>query len=92
LPSRAELPGELDELRRLNQALVQLRVAWLGNLRQPDYKAHRAQLRGQRATEVRRLRHLPVRPWSHGELAEALGVSRASIQQWERPHLDRRRT
>jgi DNA-binding transcriptional regulator YiaG len=90
LPSRAELPGELDELRRLNGALAQLRA--VRAYRSGSYQQERARLRGERAAEVRRLRHLPVRPWSHGELADALGVSRASIQQWERPGLDRRRT
>lgn len=86
---RAEQPGELDELRRINQALTQLyanRTAAGGG-----YASSRAQLRTARADEVRRLRRLPINPWSHGQLADALGVSRASIQQWERPTLDRRR-
>jgi DNA-binding transcriptional regulator YiaG len=79
----------------LNAALAALRSQYPAPMDawdREDYAKDRAALRGQRATEVRRLRHLPVEPWSHGQLADALGVSRASIQQWERPGLDRRRT
>ena len=87
MASRAERPGELDELRRLIGAL---RALYAGYPKPWDYQRQRAQLRGQVAAEIRRLRQLPVDPWTLGQLAEVFGVSRASIQQWERPDLDRR--
>lgn len=82
MPHRVEAPGELDELRRLHRALTLL----------PRFPhAERARLVDARQAEVLRLRSPAGGRWSYGQLADALGVSRASAQLWANPTMDRRR-
>lgn len=69
-------PAELTELRRIAAAL---------DAEDARHRQAMAELRRRRGAEVRRLRALPPAGLgrSHGQIANALGVSRGAIQQWE---------
>jgi DNA-binding transcriptional regulator YiaG len=74
-PPRRPQPGELDELRAVNDELARLKT---------NYLAERAKLRARRATVVAGLRAAPAR-WTVAHLAAALEVTRSAVSQWEHP-------